>query len=113
MVHMDTVEGERLRKERDNLLWAVEELRTGIDLARQERAVAQQQTDHLEDEFQRERDLKVAVEGKFAGLATKVGQRQEEIWCVETEVTQQRNEVRKLRADVDGKSSFFLVVFLP
>ena len=37
----DTVEVERLRKERDDLLWAIEELHTGIDLARQERADAQ------------------------------------------------------------------------
>ena len=31
---MDAVEVERLRKERDNLLWAIEELHMGIDLAR-------------------------------------------------------------------------------
>ena len=40
-VRTDTVEAERLRKEWDDLLWAVEELRTGIDLACQEHADAQ------------------------------------------------------------------------
>ena len=45
----DVVEAERLQKEQDNLLWAIEELRRGIDLARQERADAQQRIDHLED----------------------------------------------------------------
>ena len=40
-VRMDAVEAEWLRKERDNLLWAIEELRTGTELARQERADAQ------------------------------------------------------------------------
>ena len=36
----DSMEAERLQKERDDLLRALEELRTGIDLARQERADA-------------------------------------------------------------------------
>ena len=40
-VHTDAMEVERLWKERDDLLWAIEELCTGIDLARQERADAQ------------------------------------------------------------------------
>ena len=40
MVRTDAMEAERLRKERDDLLWAVEELHTGIDLARQEHADA-------------------------------------------------------------------------
>ena len=40
-VRTDVVEAERLRKERDDLLWAVEELCMGIDLAHQERADAQ------------------------------------------------------------------------
>ena len=31
--HMDAVEAERLRKERDDLLWVIEELRMGIDMA--------------------------------------------------------------------------------
>ena len=35
-VSTDTVEAERLRKEWDDLLRAIEELRTGIDLAREE-----------------------------------------------------------------------------
>ena len=39
--HMDVMEAERLQKERDDLLRAIEELHTGIDLARQERADAQ------------------------------------------------------------------------
>ena len=30
----DTMEAEQLQKERDNLLWAIEGLRTGTDLAR-------------------------------------------------------------------------------
>ena len=70
---MDTVEAEQLWKERDNLPQAVEELRIGIDLAHQERADAQQQIDHLEDELQRERDLKVAAEGMSTELTTEVG----------------------------------------
>ena len=32
-VHMDVMEAERLRKEWDDLLWAIEELCMGIDLA--------------------------------------------------------------------------------
>ena len=40
-VCMDTVEAEQLQKEQDDLLWAIEELCIGIDLARQERADAQ------------------------------------------------------------------------
>ena len=48
---MDTVEAEQLWKEQDDLLWAIEELRMGIDLACQERADAQQRIDHLEDEL--------------------------------------------------------------
>ena len=59
----DTVGAERLRKERDDLLQAVEELRTGIDLARQEHTDAQQRIDDLQDDLQGERDLKVAAEG--------------------------------------------------
>ena len=47
------------------------------------------------------------------GLAVEVGQRQEEVRRLEAEVTRQRDEVRKLRADMDGKSSISLVVFLP
>ena len=45
----DAMEAERLRKERDDLLQAIEELCMGIDLAHQERADAQPQIDHLED----------------------------------------------------------------
>ena len=32
-VCMDAMEAERLRKERDDLLWAIKELHMGIDLA--------------------------------------------------------------------------------
>ena len=95
------------------MLWAIEELRTGIDLARQGRVDAQQWIDHLKDELQRERDLKVAVKGMSAMLATEVDQHQEEVRHLETKVTRQRDEVRKLWADVDGKSLVSLVVFLP
>ena len=83
----DAVEAERLRKERDDLLRAVEELRTGIDLARQERADAQQQINHLKDELQGERDLKVAAKGVATRLTMEVGQRQEEVRRLEVEVT--------------------------
>ena len=95
------------------MLWAIEELRTGIALARQERADAQQRIDHLEDELQGEKDLKVAAEGVSFRLATEVGLRQEEVQHREAEVTQQRHEVRGLWVDVNGKSSISHVVFLP
>ena len=48
-----------------------------------------------------------------SGLAVEVDQRQEGVRCLEAEVTRQRDEVRKLQADVDGKSPVSLVVFLP
>jgi len=48
-----------------------------------------------------------------AWLAMEVGQRQEEIRCLEAEVTRQLDEVRKLWADVNSKSLVSLVVFLP
>ena len=75
----DAMEVERLWKERDNLLWAIEELHTERDLARQERADAQQWIDHLEGELEGERDLKVVVEGASTRLTVEVGQRQEEV----------------------------------
>ena len=78
------------------MLWAVEELHMGIDLARQERANAQQRINHLEDELQGERDLKVAAEGMSTRLATEVGQCQEEVRRLEAEVTWQRDEVHRL-----------------
>ena len=37
---MDVIEAKRLQKERDDLLYAIEELRMGIDLAHQQRADA-------------------------------------------------------------------------
>ena len=52
------------------------------------------------------------VKGMSARLATEVGQRQEEVWHLEAEVTWQCDEVRRLRADVDGKPPVSLVVFL-
>ena len=58
-------------------------------------------------------DLKVAAEGVFVGLAVEVGQCQEEIQRLEAMVTRQRDGVRKLRADVDGKSPVSLAAFLP
>ena len=45
---MDTMEGERQQKERDDLLQAVEELHTGTELAHRERATAQQQINYVE-----------------------------------------------------------------
>ena len=75
-VCMDAMEAERLRKERDDLLWAIKELHMGIDLARQEHVDAQQRIDHLKDELQGERDLKVAAKGVSTGLTMEVGQRQ-------------------------------------
>ena len=47
------------------------------------------------------------------GLATDVGQRQEEARRLEAEVTRLRDEVHRLWADVNGKSLVSLVVFLP
>ena len=47
-----------------------------------------------------------------AGLTAKVSQHQEEVRHLEAEVTQQCGEVRKLWADVNGKSLVSLVVFL-
>ena len=46
------------------------------------------------------------------GLAMEVDQHQEAVRHLENEVTQQRDEVCRLWADVDGKSLVFLVVFL-
>ena len=89
---------------------AIEEILTGIDLAHQEHANTQWRIDYLEDELQRERDLKAIAEGMSISLTMEVGQHQEEI---QAEVTWQRDEVRKLRADVNGKSLVSLVVFLP
>ena len=76
----------------------------GIELARQERANAQQRVGHLEKELWRERDLKVAIKGVSTGLAMEVRQCQEEVRRLEAEVTWQRDEVRRLWADVNGKS---------
>ena len=85
-VRVDTVEAERLRNEWDDLLWTVEELRMGIVLDRQEHTDAQQRIDHLKDELQGERDLKVAAKGVSTGLTMEVGQRQEEVGHLEAEV---------------------------
>ena len=69
------------------MLQAVEKLRIGTKLANQEHVVTQQRTDYLMGELQRERDLKVVAEGVLARLAMEVGQCQEEIRCLEAEVT--------------------------
>ena len=42
-----------------------------------------------------------------------IGQRQEEVQRLEAEVTQQHDEVCRLREDVDGKPLVSLVIFLP
>jgi len=94
------------------LLWAIEELYTGIDLARQEHADTQQRMGHLKNELRRERDLKVAAKGMSTGFTMAVRQRKEEVWHLKVKVTWQRDEVRKLWADVNGKSLVSLVVFL-
>ena len=47
----NAVEAERLWKERGDLLRAIEELRVGTELARQEHADAQQRVGHLEKEL--------------------------------------------------------------
>ena len=47
------------------------------------------------------------------GLAAEVGQRQEEVRHLEAEVTWQRDEVHRLRVDVNGKSLVSLVVLSP
>ena len=57
--------------------------------------------------------MKVAAEGMSAGLAMEVGQHQEEVRHLEAKVTWQCNEVRRLQADMNGKSPVSLVVFLP
>ena len=95
------------------MLQAVEKLRIGTKLANQEHVVTQQRTDYLMGELQRERDLKVVADGMCTGLATKVSQHQEEVQHLEAEVTRQHDEVRKLLADVNGKSLVSLVAFLP
>ena len=60
-MHEDKAEAERLWKEWDDLLQTIEGFRTERDLARQERADAQQWICLLEGELRGEKDLKVAV----------------------------------------------------
>jgi hypothetical protein len=48
-------------------------------LARRECADAQQQIDLLEGDLEKERDLKIKVEGMIARLAIEVSQLQEEV----------------------------------
>ena len=48
---MDAVEAERLWKEWDDLLWAIEELCMGTELAHQEHADSQQRVGHLKKEL--------------------------------------------------------------
>ena len=100
------MESERLRKERDDLLWAIE----GLHM---ERADAQQRIDLLKCELEGEKDLKVEAEGVSVRLARKVDQCQEEVRHLEAKVTRHRDEVRKLRTYVDCKPPVSLVVFLP
>ena len=47
------------------------------------------------------------------GLTIEVGQHKEEVRCLEAMVTRQRDEVRRLRVDVNSKSLVSFVVFLP
>ena len=75
--------------------------------------VARELANLLEGELEGERDLKVVAEGVSTRLATKAGQCQEEVQRLEAEVTQQRDEVHRLWADMDGKPLVSLVVFLP
>ena len=53
------------------------------------------------------------ADGVSVRLTMKVSQRQEEVQHLEAKVTLQRDEVRKLQANVDGKSMVSLIVFLP
>jgi hypothetical protein len=85
----DVVESERLRKEQDDLLQAVEGLCTERDLARRECIDAQQWIDLFEGELEEERDLMMKAEGMTARLATEVDQHQEEIRGLEAKVIQQ------------------------
>ena len=57
--------------------------------------------------------MKVAAEGVSARIIVEVRQHQEEVRHLEAEVAWQHDEVRRLRADVDGKFPISLVVFLP
>jgi hypothetical protein len=50
-------------------------------------ADAQQQTTLLQRELDIDRDLKVQAEGVSTGLAAEIGQHQEEIWGLESEVS--------------------------
>ena len=45
-------------------------------------------------------------------LATEVGRRQEEIWSPKAKVIQQHEEVRMLRADMEGEPLVSLVVLI-
>ena len=105
---MDTAKIERLRKERDDLLQAVEGFRTERDLARPERADAEQQIDLLEGELWGEKDLKAMAEAVTARLAAEVNQRKEQARNLEAEVAQRHDEARKLQVDVDSKPLVFL-----
>ncbi|XP_066320062.1 uncharacterized protein [Miscanthus floridulus] len=62
----------------------------------------EQQINHLKDELQGERDLKVVAEGMSFRLTVEVGQRQKGVRRLEAEVTQQRDELRRLRVDMNG-----------
>ena len=72
---VDEAEVERLRKKWDDMLQTIEGFRTEHDLARQERADAQQRIYLLEGELRGEKDLKVAAEAVTAKLTMEVSQR--------------------------------------
>jgi hypothetical protein len=95
---LDTVKTERIRKERDELLEAVEGLRTERDSARQESADAHQRIDHLMGEFEKERKVKIEAEDVAASLAI--------------EVAQQCKGAHKLREQLNRETPTFLVAFL-
>ena len=72
--HTDAVEAEQLRKEQDDLLQAIEELRTEHDLAHHECIDAQQRIVLLEGKLWGEKDLKATAEAVTARLTAEVSQ---------------------------------------
>ena len=95
-MRVDATESKRLRKERHDLLRAIEGLYMERDLAHQERVDAQQWIELLKGELEGERDLKVVIKGVSARLTIEVDQCQEEVQRLEAEVTQHHDEVCKL-----------------
>jgi hypothetical protein len=72
---VDATESKRLRKEQDDLLWAVDELHTEHDSAHQERVDAHQQIDRLLCELEKERELKIKAKDMTAWLAMEISRR--------------------------------------